>query len=826
MSEFRISSAQLQQYSQGPGPLASDSERGSHQTEAKSRLHEMARDLISSAGQVKSGYLRLLTGDHDQVSVTTNRWQRSRQTDAATDLVRQLVKDAYGQNDQVEAALNAYLGSSAKNNKLGTRSFVKLVAELDRATTGQVQDQRLAGVLQGRVGSLKTDLFAASFRLQQQRGRALALRERLGPLLQEGANPQERRQVASELIALRNALNNDFSSLSDKTLRQSSSLLMLDIEQNIDELLQVHCQDLSQAMDHAATYQVGRDGNAFGAMQSLQSLQGELRSLQALQDQTDYPILSLNPLDALGRRAGQVLTRFVDAQAARQRDPRAALTKAGVTASISDAQALEPGRSQLAELSQDRRQTLLNGYAQARKAFLAGQPPAAGMAQIQARWQEQTTALAAQTQSVVNQIEQHHDQSLAQLEQACESLRQDMDEASMPRFEGVKTALNQSLTDARDRLKLGAQTLMQDRLGPPQTELAELLARAQWREAGPLLAASQAGPADLAELARALDVHAQPDELARFMKALVPADARSRIDFLAQAFPRGAEASANSGPHLATLAALEQIDPGSRLALLGGLGASVGRHNPGSEALKGGADGQVLRLDDKAKVQSLASARQALVSVASPKVNLQGADLSGSVVHFEYRREHNTQAWAPKLTGARLDQARIVLDLSDLPRRVNKKTGATELDFDRVSEMVLLFGFDTSMDNWEIDQRTDYFNRHPDAEELPDAVLEEIAEGPPARAGLHTLLSSISAEHPQQRKEVACQLLDMALQVPYATFEDEDLGARSPMFKEIKRDAALMADPDIALRLSALSKNGPTREAARKALAQRAIEPG
>jgi hypothetical protein len=578
-------------------------------------------------------------------------------------------------------------------------------------------------------------------------------------------------------------------------------------------------------MDPAADYQVGRDGNAFEALQTLELMQQEITGLQALQDQTDYPIASLNQLHDLGLRAEKIRNGFMEAQAARQRDPQAVLKAAGSANRISG-QTLEQSRARLADLSQGRRQLALEGYAQARRAAQAGLAPADGIAQVQAGWTEQTAAIEAQAQSALSELDQHHGQAQAQFEQACESLRQDMTEASMPKFESVKTALTQGLTDERNRLAASLQELQQDRLGPPQAELAEHLAQGQWREAAPLLAASQASPADLAELARALDLQTQPDELARFMKALVPGDARSRIDFLAQALPRGNEVSAPSGPHLAALAALEQIDPGSRMALLGRLSPLVGRHNPGSEALKAGADGQVLRLDDETKVQNLASARQALVSVASPKVNLRGAELSGSVVHIEYRQAHNKEGWAPNLTGARLDQARIVLDLSDLPRHIDKKTAATELRFGEASsEMLSLFGFNISMANWANEMASPYFAAHPDAEELPQEVLGQIEVGPPARAGLHTILASISTEYPQQRKDVACQLLDLALQVPYTTFKDEGLLARSPMFKEIRKDEVLMADPDIKLRLDGLSDERATRQAARRTLAQRALEP-
>jgi hypothetical protein len=140
-----------------------------------------------------------------------------------------------------------------------------------------------------------------------------------------------------------------------------------------------------------------------------------------------------------------------------------------------------------------------------------------------------------------------------------------------------------------------------------------------------------------------------------------------------------------------------------------------------------------------------------------------------------------------------------------------------------VSQMVLPFGFDTLMAHWENDTSAEYFNAHPDAEELPEAVLDAIEAGPPARAGLHSILASISSEYPEQRKDVACQLLDMALQIPHASFKAENLLARSPMFKEIRQDPTLMADPDIKLRLDGLSNKRTTREAARRALAQRAI---
>jgi hypothetical protein len=806
MSDFRISGTQLRDYTQGLESQATDGQRGVRQTQAKARLHEMAFDLIGSSGQVKSGYLRLHTNGQDQVSLRTNRWQHSDQTDAATALVRQLVKEAYGENEQVEAALKAYL-DSGKNNKLGTRSFLKLVAGLDQASSSQVQE-RLATALQGRVGSLNTDLFAAGFQLQQQKAQAAALAERLGPLLKPQADRPDRRQLISELIDLREDLNKDFSKLSEaaqpepenelghgkdplRELLSSSTALQIAVERNIKELLQVHCQELGGAVGRAASYQVKRDSNLREVIESLQDLRGEIANSRQLRGRTTYP-LALTQLGELDAKAERLLNNFTIERDSRRRNPEWILKSVAALKPLGQAQDIQQVRARLTELIQQRRQAVLAGYAQARD---AAQGPEAGIAQAKARWDEQTAAIEAQLQTVLAQIEQQHSQSIAQLEHVHAELRQDMGDAEpLRKFDAARAAMVQNLASERDSLQLSIQALPQDALGAPQAALARHLASAQWAEAAPLLATQKLSTSDLAQLALALDLQTQPDELARFMKFMLPNKASVRSDFLTQVLPRGNAAAADSAPYLACLNALEQMEPNFRLGLLEYLTRSVGLVNPGTNTLAGGADALMVRLDDPEKPQRLASARQALVSLATPKVNLQGADLSDALLHIQYRPSHTNPAWAPSLTGARLDRARIMLD-------------GSALELDKEAELLPLFGFDRSLQEWEDDERAAYLQDKPDAEELPEALLQKIAAGPAAEPGLYSMLASISTDYPEQRKSVACQLLDLALQVPTDIMTLERLLARCPLFADIRQDPALMADPDVTLRLNALSSS-------------------
>jgi len=162
-------------------------------------------------------------------------------------------------------------------------------------------------------------------------------------------------------------------------------------------------------------------------------------------------------------------------------------------------------------------------------------------------------------------------------------------------------------------------------------------------------------------------------------------------------------------------------------------------------------------------------------------------------LHIQYRPSHTNPAWAPSLTGARLDRARIMLD-------------GSALELDKEAELLPLFGFDRSLQEWEDDERAAYLEDKPDAEELPEALLQKIAAGPAAEPGLYSMLASISTDYPEQRKSVACQLLDLALQVPTDIMTSERLLARCPLFADIRQDPALMADPDVTLRLNALSR--------------------
>lgn len=641
-------------------------------------------------------------------------------------------------------------------------------------------------------------------RLGQYQSQAQALGDKLVPLRQPGAASGERRAAILELIQLRQALKKDYPNLSTFEMKQSATRLQFAAEADIEALIQVECQDLDEAMDKATQDRLGGEGSALKVLQSLKSLHDEVTSLGQLKDQTDYPIAAQTLVSALDNKAKQLEKEFIQIQITRKISPQGALRQAGAPNKLVGAQDIAQSQGLLAELTRERRRGLLAGHAQA-----------LSMAQGPKRWDEQTAAIEAMVESVLAQIEQRHSESQAELERVCEGLRPDMDdEESLRRLDEAKAAWIKDLNSDRDGLRASVRELAHDRLGPPQPALSEHLARAQWADAAPLLSAQQPTPGDLAELALALKLNTQADELARFMHATVPNEPRSRVEFLTQVWPRDAQASAPSGPYLACMTALEQLDEGASKPMLGALVRAAGQHNPGTPTLAGGADGQVLRLDDGKNTQSLGSARQAMVTVASPKVELQSADLSQSVLHIEYRREHidngykSPQAWTPSLAGARLDGARIVLDLSDLPTRVRTNNQRVELAFNPSNNVLRLFGFANSLADWELDKQNEYIKDNPDfdfeSDEFPEAVRQEIAAGPPVQPGLYSILSSIPTDYPQQRKEVACQLLDLALQVPSGTMESERLLERSPLFQVIRQDAALMEDADVAQRMRRL----------------------
>lgn len=98
--------------------------------QAKTKLHAIALDLVSSKGSIKSGYLKLVNDREGGLRMGT-RWSKSPDgsTQDATDMVKSLVQAAYGDNAVVSDALTRYLQNTEQ--RIGTQSFVKLVQTLE-----------------------------------------------------------------------------------------------------------------------------------------------------------------------------------------------------------------------------------------------------------------------------------------------------------------------------------------------------------------------------------------------------------------------------------------------------------------------------------------------------------------------------------------------------------------------------------------------------------------------------------------------------------------------------------------------------------------------
>jgi hypothetical protein len=106
---------------------------------ARKILAAVATDLVKTDGTVKSGYLKLKMRD-GEAHLQSNHIGGG--ATAATDLVKNLVQDAYGEN--ARQALDLYLQGKGKD-KIGTLSFVKLIQRMEAdADTVKGQAPRLA----------------------------------------------------------------------------------------------------------------------------------------------------------------------------------------------------------------------------------------------------------------------------------------------------------------------------------------------------------------------------------------------------------------------------------------------------------------------------------------------------------------------------------------------------------------------------------------------------------------------------------------------------------------------------------------------------------
>jgi hypothetical protein len=125
--------------------------------QARERLIRMATQVTSGTG-VKSGYLQLSAGNQQ----LSTRWLGANAgTQRAVTEVRRLVSEAYGDVPGAQEALDRYLAASG--DRIGTRSFVKLVKALESAS-GQEPTQALQAVEEG-VARLETDHLSAGMQL-------------------------------------------------------------------------------------------------------------------------------------------------------------------------------------------------------------------------------------------------------------------------------------------------------------------------------------------------------------------------------------------------------------------------------------------------------------------------------------------------------------------------------------------------------------------------------------------------------------------------------------------------------------------------------------
>jgi hypothetical protein len=98
--------------------------------QAKTKLHAIALDLVSSTGSIKSGYLKLVNDGEGGLRMGARlSMSPDNSTRDATNMVKSLVQEAYGDNAVVVDSLNRYLEHT--DQRIGTQSFVKLVQSLE-----------------------------------------------------------------------------------------------------------------------------------------------------------------------------------------------------------------------------------------------------------------------------------------------------------------------------------------------------------------------------------------------------------------------------------------------------------------------------------------------------------------------------------------------------------------------------------------------------------------------------------------------------------------------------------------------------------------------
>ena len=109
--------------------------------QANELLTVLARDSLTSGGNIKSGYFRVLTDKNGHITEIGRSSVRSKGRAAATDLIKALTEKACGADSAAMDALNDYLDKSGQ--KVGSKSLVKLVG----ARAAQAEGSPQAGAL-------------------------------------------------------------------------------------------------------------------------------------------------------------------------------------------------------------------------------------------------------------------------------------------------------------------------------------------------------------------------------------------------------------------------------------------------------------------------------------------------------------------------------------------------------------------------------------------------------------------------------------------------------------------------------------------------------
>jgi hypothetical protein len=207
--------------------------------EARGALQEIAQ-LTLRGQQPREGYLKIRASG-DGLSLGT-RWLKSNNdsVNQATDIVRSLVRKAYGDRPGVAEALDTYLAGTG--GRVGTRSLLKLLSKVDPGALPQVNAGQLRSSIDGAALERSNQLADLSRRVQAFKG-SMQAADAAGL---EGRIPTDIRRVfeVGNLLALRAELKHIEGPLN----RSQSSMqrdLIEDLERVLDERLQTLPTSLS-----------------------------------------------------------------------------------------------------------------------------------------------------------------------------------------------------------------------------------------------------------------------------------------------------------------------------------------------------------------------------------------------------------------------------------------------------------------------------------------------------------------------------------------------------------------------------------------------------